>query len=163
MESKVARQPRNTRPLTGNDGDLDRLAFLAPATGRLDALRSLLGQRPEWIRGVDPHGRTLLWEAGRKGKITTLEFLLHGGAEATVPGCYCSETFVELSPLAIPRACGRTAVVERLGVLLASGASPDVENAKGRSPMFLARRSKKAKAKEALEFLEAASTPDGSR
>lgn len=104
-------------PLTGNDGDFDRLALRAASTGKLEALRVYLGERPEWIQRIGPHGRTLMWEAARKGKSEVLEFLLDRGADPSVPGCYFSETFVELTPLAIALANRRRSVVERLGAL----------------------------------------------
>ena len=63
-------------------------------------LRALIQQHPEHLNHQGNHGRTFLFEAIRKGRHETVEWLLAQGSNPNLTGCYNSETFVQLNALA---------------------------------------------------------------
>ena len=70
------------------------------ARGDLPGLKRLLAQRPEALNPRGAHGRTLLWEAVRRGRLEAVKFLLARGADVNATGCYNSESLVQLTPYA---------------------------------------------------------------
>ena len=66
--------------------------------GDLPALRWLLREHPEFLNKRGSHGRTLLWEAVRSGRLATVKYLVAHGADINATGCYNSESHVQLSP-----------------------------------------------------------------
>jgi ankyrin repeat protein len=73
------------------------LALATKSDGR--ALRALLSANPEFLNRRGNHGRTLLWEATRAGKLANVKFLDGLGADVELTGCYNSETLVQISPM----------------------------------------------------------------
>ena len=68
------------------------------AKGNLPALRKLLHEHPEFLNKRGNHGRTLLWEAVRAGRLAGVKYLVAQGADINATGCYNSESHVQLSP-----------------------------------------------------------------
>ena len=95
------RTKREIPPLPGRDDDWLKVVAPAASTGKLPALAAYLEERPEFEHLIGPHGRTLLWEAARKGKQDVVEFLAERGADLNAWGCYHRETTVEVSPWCI--------------------------------------------------------------
>ena len=93
------------------------------ASGVVTALRQLLQEQPETLNQRGPHGRTLLWEAARAGRIESVRFLLKQGANVNLTGCYNSESVVQITPYCAARYYRRDAVAE---LLKAHGAHEDV-------------------------------------
>lgn len=114
------------KPLTGRDDDFLKIVSKAAARGDLEALEAYLTEVPSDLTRVGPHGRTLLWEAARGGKADAVRWLAGRGAAIDVPGCYHSETTIELPPLGIARVKKRKAACAALEEL---GARYDVYTA----------------------------------
>ncbi len=93
------------------------------AKGVVPALKQLLQEQPGTLNQRGSHGRTLLWEAVRAGRLEAVKFLLAQGADVALTGCYNSESLVQISPLCVARFYTRAAIVE---LLLARGARDDV-------------------------------------
>ena len=93
------------------------------ARGDLAELRALLKAHPEYLTKRGNHGRTLLWEAARRGQLPAVKWLLARGAEIDATGCYNNESLVQLTPYAAARYYRRAAVAD---YLLAAGAQLDV-------------------------------------
>ncbi len=93
------------------------------ALGVVTALRQLLQEQPETLNQRGPHGRTLLWEAARAGRIESARFLLKQGANVNLTGCYNSESVVQITPYCAARFYRREAVAD---LLKAHGAHEDV-------------------------------------
>lgn len=93
------------------------------ASGVVTALRQLLKERPETLNQRGPHGRTLLWEAARAGRIEPVRYLIGQGADVNLTGCYNSESVVQITPYCAARYYRREAVGE---LLKAHGAREDV-------------------------------------
>jgi ankyrin repeat protein len=68
------------------------------ARGDFDGLRQLLAEHPEFLNKRGSHGRTLLWEATRWGKLEAVKWLVEQGAEVDATGCYNGESYVQLTP-----------------------------------------------------------------
>lgn len=68
------------------------------ARGDLDALRRLLADHPEFLNKGGGHGRTLLWEAVRMGRLSAVRRLVEQGAEKDATGAYNSESYVQITP-----------------------------------------------------------------
>jgi hypothetical protein len=66
--------------------------------GDVPALESLLSVNPEALHKRGPHGRTLLWEAARRGHVDAIDWLLARGADPLATGCYNGESVVQLTP-----------------------------------------------------------------
>jgi ankyrin repeat protein len=80
------------------------------ARGDIDGLHSLLTANPSFLNHPANHGRTLLWEATRAGKLEVVQFLLDMGADVTLRGCYNSEAHVQLPPVCAAQYYKRSAV-----------------------------------------------------
>lgn len=93
------------------------------ASGVVTALRQLLQEQPETLNQRGPHGRTLLWEAARAGRIEAVRLLLKQGADVNLTGCYNSESVVQITPYCAARYYRREAVA---GLLKSHGAHEDV-------------------------------------
>ena len=89
------------KPLTGKSSDFLKLVLPAASSGNIPALRAYLKEEPRFIRAIGPHGRTLLWEAARNGKLDATRFLVEKGADLEVRGGYFRESKVELTPWCI--------------------------------------------------------------
>ena len=114
------------KPLTGRPDEFLKIVAPAAARGDLEALDAYLEAVPDYLTTVGPHGRTLLWEAARGGKVETVRSLAERGAPIDVPACYHRETTIELTPLGIARVRKRKKVIELLREL---GAEDDVYTA----------------------------------
>jgi len=101
MAPKVAQ--RWVRPLDVEPGHWKKqlaTKHLAVATkGKVQPLMALLNANPEFLNKRGGHGRTLLWEAARAGKLAAVEFLVERGADVEATGCYNGETLVQISPM----------------------------------------------------------------
>lgn len=80
------------------------------AKGDIGGIQSLLADNPTFLNQPANHGRTLLWEATRAGKLDTVQFLLDQGADVTLRGCYNSEAHVQLPPVCAARYYKRAGV-----------------------------------------------------
>jgi ankyrin repeat protein len=72
--------------------------LLLGAKGDIPALHSLLQEHPDFLNKKGSHNRTLLWEAVRGGRTEAVRFLVGQGADIHIPGCYNSETHVQVTP-----------------------------------------------------------------
>ena len=70
-------------------------------------LRELVLAQPELVNKQGPHGRTFLFEAIRKGRSSTAQWLLAQGADPNLTGCFNSESLVQLNAIAAARYYGR--------------------------------------------------------
>lgn len=82
--------------------------------GKVEALQRLLEDHPDSLNKRGNHGRTLLWEACRKGRMEAVDYLLAAGADCHVTGCYGSESHVQLDCLSAARFYNRPDIAERL-------------------------------------------------
>ncbi len=98
---------------------------LLAIAGRGDVLglEKLLEEHPEYLDHAAGHGRTLLWEATRRGRLEAVRFLVERGADVNIPGCYNSESHVQISPYCAARYYRRDAIAE---LLFANGTELDV-------------------------------------
>ena len=86
--------------LTGQS-DFTKILLPSASTGKTAAVAQYIEEAPWCVKHRGPHGRTMFWEAARKGKLDVMEMLFDAGADIEAPGCYHRDTFVELTPLAI--------------------------------------------------------------
>ncbi len=100
--------------LTGNAGDFSRIALKRAAAGDLNAVKSVLKQRPDWINRIGPHGRTMLWEACHKGRTRLVRYLIERGADINSAGTYYTPYFLELTCYCIARHKGHQQVCDLL-------------------------------------------------
>ncbi len=77
--------------------------------GDLTGLRRLLAAEPALLSKRGPHGRTLLWEAARRGRLETVRWLVEQGAALDATGCYNNESMVQLTPYCAAHYYGRMA------------------------------------------------------
>jgi ankyrin repeat protein len=82
--------------------------------GNLPGLRAMLREHPEFLSKRGSHGRTLLWEATRAGRLAAVELLVEAGADVNATGCYNSETLVQITPYCAGRYYGRGAIADYL-------------------------------------------------
>jgi ankyrin repeat protein len=66
--------------------------------GDVAALTALLREHPEFLNKRGSHGRTLLWEAARTGKLAAVTMLVEAGADVNATGCYNHESLVQITP-----------------------------------------------------------------
>src|SRR4051794_26582548 len=59
--------------------------------GDVTALNDLLAEHPDFLNKRGPHGRTLLWEATRRGRLAAVQWLVEQGADPDAMGAYNSE------------------------------------------------------------------------
>lgn len=93
------------------------------ARGEVAELELLLAANPDFLNRRGNHGRTLLWEACRKGRLEAVEYLLSKGADHRHTGCYNAESHVQLDCYCAARFYHRPEVAE---CLLARGLDPDL-------------------------------------
>ncbi len=91
--------------------------------GDIEGLAELLARNPEWLNKSGSHGRTLLWEAVRRGKLPAIEWLIAQGADVNGAGRYNGESFVLLTPYCAAIYYHRLEVAE---YLRAHGAQEDI-------------------------------------
>ncbi|HEX5414130.1 MAG TPA: hypothetical protein VFZ25_00590, partial [Chloroflexota bacterium] len=82
--------------------------------GDLARLDALLREHPEYLSKRSSHGRTLLWEAARAGKLEAARLLVAAGAEVNATGAYNGESFVQITPYCAARYYRRDAVADYL-------------------------------------------------
>ena len=82
--------------------------------GKVGELERLLADNPDVLNKRGNHGRTLLWEACRKGRLEAVEYLLSAGADHRLTGCYNSESHVQLDCYCAARFYDKPDVAERL-------------------------------------------------
>jgi hypothetical protein len=106
------------------------------AVGELDAatVQTLLDTSPEFIRGTDEHGRTLLAHAVRQGRddddaVLTVGLLIEWDADVA------AADHRGQSPLHVAARLGLPNVAR---TLLAAGASSEAKDATGRTPLDIA-------------------------
>jgi ankyrin repeat protein len=66
--------------------------------GDISGLEALLAHNPDALNRRGPHGRTLLWEAARRGHTDAVAWLIERGAVVDATGCYNGESVVQLTP-----------------------------------------------------------------
>ena len=100
-------QSRWVKPLDVEPGHWKKqlpTKYLKYASSKDDSkLHELLRKRPELINRQGPHGRTFLFEAIRRGRTSSVQWLLDQGADPNLTGCYNSETLVQLNAIAASR------------------------------------------------------------
>ena len=84
--------------LTGKQSDFLKIAVAAAGRGDLSTVKEVLNVRPQWLNRVGSHGRTMIWEAAYRGKLTVVEYLFDRGADPNVWGCHCTPLLVDISP-----------------------------------------------------------------
>ncbi|MCG8408190.1 MAG: ankyrin repeat domain-containing protein [Phycisphaerales bacterium] len=113
--------------LTGKASDFLRIVLPACSSGKLEAVKTYLKDEREFVHWIGPHGRTMLWEAARKGKLDVVKLLAEShGADLSAIGCYFRETRIEVSPWLIATLNGRSSSA---GYLASKGAGMDFRSA----------------------------------
>jgi ankyrin repeat protein len=82
--------------------------------GDVAELARLLREHPEFLNKRGSHGRTLLWEAARTGKLAAVVLLAEAGADVNATGCYNGETLVQITPYCAARYYRRPVVADYL-------------------------------------------------
>lgn len=111
-----------TTVLTGKTSDFLKVGVAAAGRGDLATVRTVLAERPDWLRRVGSHGRTMLWEAAYRGRAQVVEHLLDEGADIHARGCHFTPLLVEITPYCAARFKGHDEVAE---LLLRRGARED--------------------------------------
>lgn len=93
------------------------------AKGDVSALKTMLKDHPDFLNKRGPHGRTLLWEATRSGRMTAVKYLVERGADVNLTGCYNSETHVQVTPYCAARYYRRDDIAD---YLWANGSKLDI-------------------------------------
>lgn len=112
--------------LTDKASDFLKIGVAAAGRGDLDTLRAVLAERPDWLRRVGSHGRTMLWEAAYRGRLETVAYLLDQGADVDAWGCHFTPLLVDVSPYCAARFKGHDAVA---ALLLEHGVQVDFHSA----------------------------------
>ena len=87
------------KPLSGETSDFLRVVLPACSSGNLSAVKAYLQDERKFINWIGPHGRTMLWEAARKGQLEIVKLLAEEHhADLHAMGCYNRETNIEVSP-----------------------------------------------------------------
>src|SRR5262249_32919766 len=84
------------------------------ARGDIDGLRQVLAEHPEYLSKRGPHGRTFLWEATRKNRLSTVQWLVEQGADVNLTGAYNQESYVQITPYCAAVYYGHTKVADYL-------------------------------------------------
>ncbi|NKB89087.1 MAG: hypothetical protein GKS06_12800 [Acidobacteria bacterium] len=101
--------------LTGQSNDFLRIVLPACAAGRLKAVRSYADDPRRFVEWTGAHGRTMVWEAARKGQRAVVEFLHRAqNADLHALGCYYRETRLEVSPWCVATLNGHAATAKYL-------------------------------------------------
>ena len=112
--------------LTGKSSDFLKIGVAAAGRGDLDTVSAVLAEKPEWLRRIGSHGRTMLWEAAYRGRGAMVDYLADRGADIDARGCHFTPLLVEVSPYCAARVKKHDAVAQGL---LARGAKVDVRTA----------------------------------
>ncbi|MEM7392540.1 MAG: hypothetical protein AAF492_09330, partial [Verrucomicrobiota bacterium] len=95
------------KELTGHNSDFLKVVLPACAAGRLDDIRRYVRDRRRFVEVIGPHGRTMVWEAARRGRLEVVRYLAEKhGADLRALGCYYRDTRLEVSPWLIARLNG---------------------------------------------------------
>src|SRR5579859_1462627 len=132
-------------------GQLPNKVLALAVRGDLPALRQLLRVHPEFLNNGGNHGRSLLWEAARRGHLPVVKWLVEQGAALEATGCYNSESLVQLTPYCAAVYYRRAEVA---AYLLARGAQLDIFRA-----AFLGNQARVARALAADPSLLQAEDP----
>ena len=108
--------------LTGKSSDFLKIGVAAAGRGDLDTVSAALAERPDWLRRIGSHGRTMLWEAAYWGRGAMVDYLAERGADIDARGCHFTPLLVEVSPYCAARVKNHDAVAQGL---LARGAVVD--------------------------------------
>ena len=109
--------------LTGKSSDFVKIGVAAAGRGDVDTVSTVLAEKPDWLRRIGSHGRTMLWEAAYRGRGAMVDYLADRGADIDARGCHFTPLLVEVSPYCAARVKKHDAVAEGL---LARGAVVDV-------------------------------------
>ena len=104
-------------------GQLPNKCLAVAVRGDLPGLRAMIRAHPDYLSKRGNHGRTLLWEAARRGRMPAVKWLVEQGAELDATGCYNSESVVQLTPYCAAAYYRRP---EAAAYLLARGARLDI-------------------------------------
>ena len=94
------------KPLAGKRSDFSGIVLKAAARGDISSVKHYLKKNSAWLNEEGPHGRTLLWEAVYRGRLSLVEKLIELGANVDPMGSYYTPMLVELSALAVARSKG---------------------------------------------------------
>ena len=83
---------------TGNASDFLKIGVASAARGDLDAVKTILQSKPNWLSQVGSHRRTMLWEAAYRGRLAVVKHLFEQGADVEARGCHYTPLLVEISP-----------------------------------------------------------------
>ena len=115
------------RRLSGETNDFLKIVLPACRAGDLTAVTAALDDPRGFAGWIGPHGRTMLWEAARAGRLAVVTLLAEGhGADCRALGCYFRETRVEVSPWLAATLRRKTATA---AYLAARDAGPDLLSA----------------------------------
>ena len=109
--------------LTGKSSDFLKIGVAAAGRGDLDTVSTVLAEKPDWLRRIGSHGRTMLWEAAYRGRGAMVDYLADLGADIEARGCHFTPLLVEVSPYCAARVKNHDVVAQGL---LARGAVVDV-------------------------------------
>ena len=137
--------------LTGKASDFLKIGVAAAGRGDMSTVRTVLAERPRWLRRVGSHGRTMLWEAAYRGRLAVVEYLADLGADIEACGCHFTPLLVDVSPYCAARFKKHHAVADFLS---SRGAAVDIFTA-----AFLGQRQAVAKYLDADPALAAAEKP----
>lgn len=87
-----------TVSFTGKVSDFLKIGVAAAGRGDLDSLQFILQEKPDWLRRIGSHGRTMLWEAAYRGRRSVVEFLVEKGADINARGCHYTPLLVDIYP-----------------------------------------------------------------
>ena len=103
------------KQLLGKTSDFLRTVLPACSAGNLSAVNAFLKDERGFVNWIGPHGRTMLWEAARKGRLGVVKLLTEQHhADLHALGCYFRETRVEVSPWLIAMLNGKSATANYL-------------------------------------------------
>lgn len=103
------------KPLSGKTNDFLRIVLPACAAGKIDAVKAYLEDEREFARWIGPHGRTMLWEAARNGRLDVVRLLAEEhNANLHAIACYQRETRIEVSPWLIALLNGKSKTADYL-------------------------------------------------
>lgn len=103
------------RRLSGETNDFLKIVLPACRSGDLEAVKTVLKDPRGFVRWTGPHGRTMVWEAARSGRLEIVKLLAEQhGADCHALGCYFRETRMEVSPWLAATLRGKTETADYL-------------------------------------------------